>query len=62
MIVVALAVPYLGPLASALGFVPLSALEIGFVLAIVAGYIAAAEGAKVWFYKPRNPSQPGAVA
>jgi hypothetical protein len=24
----------------------------------VVGYIAATEGAKVWFYKPRNTSQP----
>ena len=62
MSVVALAIPYLGPLSSAFGFVPLSALQMGAVLVIVAGYIAATEGAKAWFYKPRNTSQPVAVA
>jgi Mg2+-importing ATPase len=62
MSVVALAMPYLGPIASAFGFVPLSALHMVAVLAIVAGYIAATEGAKVRFYKARNPNQPLAVA
>jgi Mg2+-importing ATPase len=62
MSVVALAIPYLGPLASAFGFVPLSALQMGVVLAIVAGYIAATEGAKVWFYKSRNTSQPAVAS
>src|SRR5271157_5519146 len=60
--VVALAIPYLGSLASAFGFVPLSALQMGAVLVITAGYIAATEGAKAWFYKPRNASQPVAAA
>jgi len=58
----AFAIPYLGPVSSAFGFVPLSALQMGIVLVIVAGYIAATEGAKAWFYKPRNASQPAAVA
>jgi Mg2+-importing ATPase len=62
MSVVALAIPYLGPLASAFGFVPLSALQMGTVLVIVAGYIAATEGAKAQFYKTRNTGQPIAVA
>jgi Mg2+-importing ATPase len=51
MSILALAIPYLGPLASAFGFVPLSALQMVAVLVIVAGYIAATEGAKAWFYK-----------
>ena len=54
--VVALAIPYLGPVASAFGFVPLSALQMGTILAIVVGYIAATEAAKVWFYKPQTTS------
>ena len=54
--VVAVAIPYLGPLTSAFGFVPLSALQMGTVFAIVAGYIAATEGAKVWFYKKKSTS------
>ncbi len=58
MSVVALVIPYLGRPASAFGFVPLSALQMGTILAIVAGYIAATEGVKVWFYKTRNTSQP----
>ena len=45
-----LAIPFLGPLSSIFGFVPLSALQMSTVLAIVIGYIAATEGAKVWFY------------
>ncbi len=56
MSVVALAIPYLGPVASAFGFVPLSALQMGTVLVIVVGYVAATEAAKVWFYKPRTKS------
>ena len=46
-----LAIPFLGPLSSIFGFVPLSALQMSTVLAIVIGYIAATEGAKVWFYR-----------
>jgi Mg2+-importing ATPase len=62
MAVFALAIPYLGPFASAFGFVPLSALQMVTVLVITAGYIAATEGAKAWFYKTGNKSQPVAVA
>jgi hypothetical protein len=51
MSVIALAIPFLGPLASAFSFVPLSALQMGIVLVIVAGYIAATEGAKTWFIR-----------
>jgi Mg2+-importing ATPase len=58
--VFALAIPYLGPFASAFGFVPLSAFQMVSVLVITAGYIVATEGAKAWFYK--TPSQPVAVA
>ena len=45
-----LAIPFLGPLSSIFGFVPLSALQMSTVLAIVIGYNAATEGAKAWFY------------
>jgi len=62
MSVVALAIPYFGPPVSAFGFVPLSALQMGTVLGIVAGYAVATEGAKAWFYKARNTSQEVAVA
>jgi len=61
--VVAVAIPYLGPVASAFGFVPLSTLQMGIVFIIVVGYVVATEGAKAWFYYPtRNASQPNTVA
>jgi Mg2+-importing ATPase len=52
--VATLAIPFLGPLSLGFGFVPLSALQLGTVIAIVIGYIAATEGAKVWFYGRRS--------
>jgi P-type Mg2+ transporter len=48
--VATLAIPFLGSLSSVFGFVPLSALQMGTVIAIVMGYIAATEAAKAWFY------------
>jgi len=63
MSVVTLAIPYLGPVASAFGFVPLSALQMGTSLVIVVGYVAATEGAKAWFYYGgRNTGKPVAIA
>jgi Mg2+-importing ATPase len=52
--VATLAIPLLGPLSSVFGFVPLSALQMGTVIVIVIGYIAATEGAKAWFYGRRS--------
>jgi len=49
-----LAIPFLGPLSSVFGFVPLSAIQMGIVIAIVIGYIAATEGAKAWFYRRKS--------
>ena len=57
MSIVALAIPFLGPFTSVFGFVPLSAIEMGAVLIIVAGYIAATEGAKAWFYRTRKQTR-----
>jgi Mg2+-importing ATPase len=51
---VTLAIPFLGPLSSMFGFVPLSVLEMGTVIVIVIGYIATTEGAKFWFYGHRS--------
>jgi Mg2+-importing ATPase len=48
--VATLAIPFLGPLSLVFGFVPLSVIQMGTVIAIVAGYIVATEGAKAWFY------------
>ena len=48
--VATLAIPFLGPLSSVFGFVPLSVIQMGTVIAIVAGYIVATEAAKAWFY------------
>jgi len=48
--VATLAIPFLGPLSSVFGFVPLSALQMGTIIVIVVGYIAATEAGKLWFY------------
>ena len=48
--VATLAIPFLGPLSSVFGFVPLSAPQMGTVIVIVVGYIAATEAGKLWFY------------
>lgn len=57
--VATLAIPFLGPLARIFGFVPLSAIEMGTVIAIVVGYIATTEAAKVWFYGRRSKPNRG---
>ena len=49
--VLALAIPYLGPLADLFGFVPLPIGRLAFVVAVVAAYIVATETAKRWFYR-----------
>ncbi len=46
-----LAAPFLGMPSSAFGFVPLPALHMGALIAIVAGYIAATEAGKAWLYR-----------
>ena len=51
VVLATLAIPFLGPLSSAFGFVPLSAAQTATVIAIVAGYIAATELAKAWFFR-----------
>jgi Mg2+-importing ATPase len=53
VIAATLTIPFLGRLSSAFGFVPLSALQMGAVIAIVVAYIAATEWAKAWFYRTR---------
>ena len=60
--VATLAIPFLGPLSSVFGFVPLSALQMGTVIAIVVGYIAATEGAKAWFYRAQIKAEPTIAA
>lgn len=44
-------IPFLGALSSVFGFVPLSAFQMGAVIAIVLGYIVATEVAKAWFFQ-----------
>jgi Mg2+-importing ATPase len=44
------AIPFLGALSSVFSFVPLSAIEISAVVAIVLGYIVATEVGKIWFF------------
>lgn len=50
-------IPFLGALSAAFGFVPLSALQLGAIIAIVLGYIVATEVAKAWFFRLENISQ-----
>jgi Mg2+-importing ATPase len=51
--VATLAIPFLGPVSAAFGFVPLSAPQMGTVIAIVIGYVAATEAGKAWFYRAK---------
>jgi Mg2+-importing ATPase len=44
------AIPFLGATSSVFSFVPLSAIEISSVVAIVLGYIMATEVGKIWFF------------
>ena len=55
---VTLAIPYLGPPSAVFGFLPLSTFQMLAVLVIVAGYIAATETAKAWFYRERGHPNP----
>jgi Mg2+-importing ATPase len=47
----AMAFPFIGPLARAFGFVALSPPMLGAMAAIVAGYVVTTEVAKRWFYR-----------
>ena len=58
---VALAVPFLGPVASIFGFAPLSLVQSATIFAIVAGYVASTEAAKVWFYRQLRRSNDSAI-
>jgi Mg2+-importing ATPase len=51
VIAVALLTPYLGALSGLFDFKPLSPVLLGSLIAIVAGYVAATEAAKVWFFR-----------
>jgi Mg2+-importing ATPase len=44
------AIPFLGVLSSVFSFVPLSAIEMAAVVAVLLGYIVATEVAKIWFF------------
>jgi Mg2+-importing ATPase len=44
------------------GFVPLSALQMAAIIAIVAGYIGATETAKAWFFCSVNAVEPSKQA
>jgi len=56
-----LAIPYLGAASAAFGFVPLTWPQMGAVLAIVAGYVAASEAGKRWFYRGEVAPPPDAA-
>jgi len=52
-----LAIPFLGTLSSLFGFVPLSVGALSAKKEIVAGYIAATEVAKSWFFRSANSTE-----
>jgi Mg2+-importing ATPase len=49
----AFAIPYL-PVADVFGFVPIPATLLALVAGLVVLYVAATEGQKRWFYRPRR--------
>jgi len=49
--VAAIGIPFLAPLAEVFGFETLSLPQLGAIAAIVAGYLAATEAAKLWFHR-----------
>jgi Mg2+-importing ATPase len=44
-------IPFLPALSSLFGFVPVSALQMSTIIAIVVGYVVATEVTKVWFFR-----------
>jgi Mg2+-importing ATPase len=54
VLVATLTVPYLGPLSSMFGFVPLPAPQMVAVIGVVVAYVLATEAAKRWFYRSRG--------
>lgn len=52
------AIPWLGPLSAAFGFVPLPIGTLAGVVAIVLGYMAATEAAKAWFLRASGTRRP----
>lgn len=54
-----LTIPYLGPLSALFGFVPLSLAEMAVIFAILPGYIAATEAAKLWYFRKSNQISAG---
>lgn len=55
------AIPWLGPLAAAFGFVRVPATVLAAIIAILIGYIVATEAVKAWFFRPRqHPADPPA--
>jgi Mg2+-importing ATPase len=51
VVVATFAIPFLGPLTSIFGFVPLSMLQLTAIVAIVLGYIVATELTKAWYFR-----------
>jgi Mg2+-importing ATPase len=50
-------IPLLGALSSLFGFVPLPAVQMGTIIAIVLGYVVTTEMTKVRFFRSENTSQ-----
>ena len=61
LVAVAFALPY-SPLAPSLGFAPLPPVLVALIVAIVAGYVVAAESLKRAFYRQEGQAPPGPPA
>lgn len=58
VVVATFAIPFLGTLSSAFGFVPLTLAQLGAVVAIVIGYIVATEIAKLLYFRSADRAEP----
>jgi Mg2+-importing ATPase len=59
--IIALSLPYLGPLSHAFGFVPLPPTLVIVMVTIVVGYVVATEAAKPFFFARIAPQPPTAA-
>jgi Mg2+-importing ATPase len=59
--IIALSLPYLGPLSRAFGFIPLPPTLVIVMVAIVTGYVIATEAAKPWFYARIAPPRTATI-
>ncbi|GLJ00422.1 hypothetical protein Sbs19_42400 [Sphingobium sp. BS19] len=61
VVVATFAIPFLGALTSAFGFVPLSLPQVFVIVTIVLGYIVATEMTKAWYFRLERREAPRKV-